>query len=742
MPQVLGDGRDVVDSGLTLQSPCKRQKTMHISVQNVKMSMPNVSVVKFSTPTLSVHSEMKVKEINQNQYQNGKGIISSSQRVPQRRPGVTRRALPKGTQHLGSDPPVQPLRGAIAPLASLTRGIQSPLLTKVTKWVDNGSPKWVVRTIRKGYRLQFARKPPTFSKVIFSEGKGQAGNILQQEILSLLDKGAIQEVPKDQMKGGFYSRYFLVAKKGGGLRPILDLRALNRYLKVFKFKMLTNATLLRSMRQGDWLTSIDLTDAYFHISVYPPHRKFLRFGFRGRVYEYTALPFGLSLSPRVFVLCTKAAIAPLRRQGVRLATYIDDWLLCANSKAEAEQHTRRVVTHLTDLGFRINYNKSTLIPAQTAEFIGIALNTVSYTARLSPDRIQSFLSCLARFRLDQMVQISTCRRLAGLMASAISLIRLGRLRMRPFQQWMASLRVPTYCQSRLVRVTVECMEALRHWTDPAFLSEGVIMGTVASRQVITTDASLSGWGATHDGRTARGTWDSRLVTFHINYLELMAVFLALRRFLPWLRGHHVLVRSDNMTTVSYINKQGGLRSPVLHKLAHDLIVWCEPRLLSLRATHVPGVWNRGADLLSRGTCRYGDWSLHTAIAAQIWDRYGRPQIDLFASPEDAKCPLFFSVKGTAPLGLDALAHEWPRVLLYAFPPLCLIAPTLERVRTDNLTVLLVAPEWGQWVSEIVPLLYGCPWQLPLRRDMLTQAGGEIFHPQPEHLALWVWPVKG
>ena len=123
------------------------------------------------------------------------------------------------------------------------------------------------------------------------------------------------------------------------MRPILDLRGLNKHLKTFRFKMLTTASLLRTVRQGDWFTSLDLRDAYQHLAVYAPHRKFLRFGFEGRVYEYTVLPFGMSLSPRVFVKCTQVAVAPLRRQGIRLATYIDDWLFSGKSREEVDRHT-------------------------------------------------------------------------------------------------------------------------------------------------------------------------------------------------------------------------------------------------------------------------------------------------------------------------------------------------------------------------------------------------------------------
>lgn len=618
----------------------------------------------------------------------------------------------------------------------------SPLALRLQAWRDTGAHPWVLDTVSKGYKLQFARRPPACGTVLFSQASGQAAQVLQDEIASLLDKRAIRVVPPEQSNTGFYSRYFLVRKKGGGMRPILDLRALNSHLKVFRFKMLTSKALLRMMRRGDWYTTLDLRDAYFHIPIYPPHRKFLRFGYKGLIYEYLVLPFGLSLSPRTFVKCSQAAIAPLRQRGVRIALYVDDWMICAESAATSRLHTQWVVDHVTSLGFNINYAKSVLVPTQSIDYIGMTLDASSFVARLSQERVSSLQACVAMFRQGCKLPFQTCQRLAGLMASAISVIRLGRLYMRPFQRWMQSLGVRQHHRYRLVNVSAACVAALQRWRDVRFLSEGVTMGLVLSRKVVTTDASLSGWGATHEGRVARGVWDDRLKTAHINYLELMAVMLALQHFEQFIRGCHVLVRTDNTTTLCYINKQGGLRSAKLHALAHKLTLWCDEHLLSVRAVHVPGLQNTGADLLSRGRYLYAAWSLNQAVANQIWQRFGRPQVDLFASEENSKCPQFFSMSGQAPLGLDALAHPWPRGLLYAFPPLSLILPTLERVRTRRLSLILVAPAWGSWRSEIVPLLCDQPWQLPLRRDLLSQARGEIFHPRPEDLDLWAWPVRG
>lgn len=651
-------------------------------------------------------------------------------------------------------PLVCPLEGAIAPemnkpaefAVSSSPVCVGSLANQVTAWQSVSAPEWVIHTITRGYRLQFAKRPPRFNGVLSSQTEESSAHILKDEISSLLQKGAVRVVPPHLIGQGFYSRYFLVPKKDGSLRPILDLRVLNKHLRKYSFRMLTHGSLLRSVNQNDWFTSIDLKDAFFHISIYPPHMKFLRFAYQGVCYEFTVLPFGLSLSPRTFCLCAEAGLAPLRTAGLKILTYIDDWLIIADSREKVIQNTFRVLTHIKALGFRVNVSKSSFTPSQNVTFLGLELNSITMRARLSQECILSLLNCLSQFREGARVQYRTCLRLQGLMASAIHVLPLGLLRMRAFMKWVLSLHLSPLCDLSLyVTVSRSCTIALRHWRNAEFYAHGSPLGAIMMRKVVTTDASLTGWGATQEGRIVNGVWSHTLHSAHINYLELLTVWKALKHFLPRLQGHHVLVRCDNTTAVAHINRQGGMRSSKLHALAHQLLVWSRQHFLSLRATHVPGVLNRGADLLSRGNPLYGEWRLHPQIVGLLWKRFGQADVDLFASRENAHCPMFFSLQDEdAPLGVDALAHPWPNVLLYAFPPLCLITPTLFRVKEQGLRLILIAPRWPRapWLAEIIPLLHAQPWPLPLRTDLLSQANGEIYHPRPDRVALWAWPVKG
>ncbi len=74
-----------------------------------------------------------------------------------------------------------------------------------------------------------------------------------------------RKVPPAQSESGFYSRYFLVPKKDGGLRPILDLRCLNCALMKRSFRLITLNQIFLQIRPGDWFFSLDLKDAYFHV---------------------------------------------------------------------------------------------------------------------------------------------------------------------------------------------------------------------------------------------------------------------------------------------------------------------------------------------------------------------------------------------------------------------------------------------------------------------------------------------
>ncbi len=113
-----------------------------------------------------------------------------------------------------------------------------------------GISRWLLSVVEWGYTLQFRRRPPRFNGVVQSLTLPRNAQALRQEIGCLLEKGAVERVSPCKLESGFYSRYFVVPKRDGELRPILDLRSINRALCKRPFRMIT---LKQILAQSAWM---------------------------------------------------------------------------------------------------------------------------------------------------------------------------------------------------------------------------------------------------------------------------------------------------------------------------------------------------------------------------------------------------------------------------------------------------------------------------------------------------------
>ena len=134
--------------------------------------------------------------------------------------------------------------------------------------------------------------------------------------------------------------------------------------------METAEQIQRTLNVGDWVTSIDFKDAYYHILVHPSYQKFLQFAIGNKVFQYRALPMGLKSSPRVFTGVIKCVKGYLQQRGIDVHQYLDDWLIRARSAKLAEENTKTVLKLVEDLGFVIILEKSELKPTQQIVYLG------------------------------------------------------------------------------------------------------------------------------------------------------------------------------------------------------------------------------------------------------------------------------------------------------------------------------------------------------------------------------------
>ena len=613
------------------------------------------------------------------------------------------------------------------------------------EWEEITEDRFVLSVVREGFCIHLAEplprgairiRPPLLSPPLQQH--------VSSEIQQLLEKGAIEQVRDHPLL--CLSPVFVIPKRSGKLRMILNMKRINAHIPKERFRMETLATILPELYPSDMTVSIDLKDAYFHIPIHPASRDLLGFAFQGATYRFRALPFGLKPAPRVFTRVVSALAAHLRSQGLRLFTYLDDWLLVANSESVLRSHLS-LLLHLTQgLGFIINWDKSELVPTRSPSYLGAVIDIPSQIARPSRDRILAITALARSLRRRPRAQAGQWLRFLGHLASLVDLLSDCRLLMRPFQLHLLKFFRPRLdSRSKRIPLTRDIRRLLIPWSRESFLSRGKPFRTPLPSVSMSTDASLLGWGGHCRGSWISGDWSHLNSIPHINVLELMAVLLSLKHFENLLRGQTVLVLTDNTTVAAYINRQGGTHSRSLNLLTAELWNWCRSHQILPRASYIPGKENLIADFLSRGNSLPSEWALHQEVFDHLRWLWPRLEIDLFATSLNHRLPRFCSrVRDEAAWAIDAFSLHWGNLRSYAFPPFSLIPQVLRKIREDRAWVLLIAPRWPRrpWFPLLLSLVDGHPFPLPDRRDLLIQPLSGIHHQALGALHLTAWPLSG
>ena len=132
-------------------------------------------------------------------------------------------------------------------------------------WRSITSSKWVLSIIKNGYRIPLLSPPPiTTSRRLHNPPPRSEQSVIELEVKALLHKKAICE----SHEPGHHSRLFCIPKKTGDLRPVLNLKPLNAFLPKIHFKMETLKSICHLLKPNDFLTSIDLRDAFLHVPIH------------------------------------------------------------------------------------------------------------------------------------------------------------------------------------------------------------------------------------------------------------------------------------------------------------------------------------------------------------------------------------------------------------------------------------------------------------------------------------------
>ena len=524
------------------------------------------------------------------------------------------------------------------------------------------------------------RPPPRFDHgVSLRDATPQQQIWLNEEIKRALGSGAWRRATKRE----HVSRVFLVKKPGvNKWRLIVDMRWLNSFCVKSKVKMETLKKLRRLAEPGDWCFSFDLQDGYHAVGIDPDFQKYMQFDLQGQLFQFSALPFGWSDAPRIFVKFMKVMVEALRspgaaedrrellklkdgrvatpryevrrraggvhqelrRRGARVLPYMDDFLVIAKTREEAFVQRERVQRVLARLGLTRNEKKGQWEPGQLIEHLGLEVDLRDGLFRVTAARVAKIhaqakdIICTA----SRDRRWLSARRLAafnGLCQSVYLAVPAARLYLRELYFVLSTKR----SWGAKVKLTRQAFHDLSWWARLPVMSRwnGRKIWRSPTRAKLHTDSSLRAWGGVLNlDKEARGFWPDELRHLHITHLELEAVFKTVQSFMRELEGKVVRLYCDNQAVVAMLSHFTS-RNPELMRRMRKLWLLLDLHDIELQARYIRSEANEWADRLSR--CEdIDDWRLNRRWFEWADSAWGPHTVDRFASEISAQLPRYFA----------------------------------------------------------------------------------------------------
>ncbi|VDO97816.1 unnamed protein product [Heligmosomoides polygyrus] len=256
------------------------------------------------------------------------------------------------------------------------------------------------------------------------------------------------------------------------------------------------------------MAKVDMKDASFSIPIHKNYCKFLAFSHGGKLYQFLGLPFGLSSALYVYSRLIMVIAAELRKRGLRLIVYLDDWLIINRDPSTLLSDIEKATSLFVSLGLTINYKKAVLIPTESVHFLGFTVDSVRFTFSV-PTNKKADIACQARILLEKpqvQVSVKEIARFIG-KAETLSLVAIIlRIFLGPPQFLLRNLGPPQFWlrnpklrrsedYEKLLTIQKGCRRDLRWIADniSSAASEPILNDPAALS--ISSDASNASWGS-------------------------------------------------------------------------------------------------------------------------------------------------------------------------------------------------------------------------------------------------------
>lgn len=128
---------------------------------------------------------------------------------------------------------------------------------------------------------------------------------------------------------------------------------------------------------------LDLTDAYYSVSISPESQKYSKFHVKDQLYKFVTLSNRLSSALRIFTKVMKPVYSNLSTKSHVSRGYLDNSFLLGGTFAESQTNVNDTYALFNDLGFIVSGEKSVTLPTQVIVHLGFVLNSISMTVSLT-----------------------------------------------------------------------------------------------------------------------------------------------------------------------------------------------------------------------------------------------------------------------------------------------------------------------------------------------------------------------
>ena len=346
--------------------------------------------------------------------------------------------------------------------------------------------------------------------------------------------------------------------------------------------------------------------------------------------------------------------------------------------------------------FFIIFNKSVLTPTRVIEYLGFTIPSDILLFTIPEKKTQKILKLIENNLKRGRMPIGQFSSLIGKLAATLpgndkAAVLIKKLQITKVEALM--LNRGDY--EAAMTLNSDTKAQLREWAWHLPAARRSYMEKEVQLNVF-TDASKTGWGSyLVETRKEYGEeWCESVSPEHINVLELKAIHMALKHNSKTLTGKHLMLHIDNTTAIRCLDKGGSTSSRQCNHHAELVHRYAWNREITFVTRYCPTKLNIRADRTSRAFSTSGEWTLNPILAEYIFAQLGKPDIDLFASANNALCNTYASYRYECKaMFTDAFSKCWKDLNAHMFPPFSLIARTIRKIKADCCSGVLVVPDW-------------------------------------------------